>query len=115
LRDRLKLPAAEALVRTGNSGAAGTLLRMVQKDTPAASTLSMTRYLEGLQAKSRGDIARALEIWQEVARSDDRPSRARALKERAVALLETGRTTAEQGKVTLADLTGSAGQPGDIR
>ena len=91
LRDRLKLPAAEALIRTGNSGAAGTLLRMVQKDAPAASTLSMTRYLEGLQAKSRGDIARALEIWQEVARSDDRPSRARALKERAVALLETGR------------------------
>jgi uncharacterized membrane protein len=30
-------------------------------------------------------------------------------------LLETGRTTAEQGKVTLADLTGSAGQPGEIR
>ena len=91
LRDRLTLAAAEALIRTGNSEAAGTLLRMVQKDAPAASTLSMTRYLEGLQAKSRGDVARALEIWQEVARSDDRPSRARALKERAVALLETGR------------------------
>jgi uncharacterized membrane protein len=30
-------------------------------------------------------------------------------------LLETGRTTAEQGKVRLADLTGSAGQPGEIR
>jgi hypothetical protein len=91
LRDRLRIAAAEALIRTGNSAAAGTLLQTVRKDAPAAGTLSMTRYLEGLQAKSRGDIARALEIWQEVARSDDRPSRARALKERAVALLETGR------------------------
>jgi uncharacterized membrane protein len=30
-------------------------------------------------------------------------------------LLETGKTTAEQGKVRLADLTGSAGRPGEIR
>src|SRR5215467_944869 len=51
----------------------------------------MTRYLEGLQAQARGDVTRSLEIWQEVARSDDRPSRARALKDRTMALLEVGR------------------------
>jgi len=91
LRDRFDLAAAEALIRTGNSEAAGTLLRMVRKNGPAAGDLSMARYLEGLQLKSRGDLTRSLEIWQEVARSDDRPSRARALKERAMALLEIGK------------------------
>jgi hypothetical protein len=91
LRNRFALAAAEALIRTGNAEAAGTLLRMVHKDGPAAGALSMARYLEGLQAKSRGDLARALETWQEVARSDDRPSRARALKERTMALLEIGK------------------------
>ncbi|HEV3177370.1 MAG TPA: hypothetical protein VGZ72_15360 [Stellaceae bacterium] len=91
LRDRFELAAAEALIRTGSSEAAGTLLHMVRNDTPVGGDLSMTRYLEGLQAKARGDLARSLEIWQEVARSDDRPSRARALKERAMALLEIGK------------------------
>jgi hypothetical protein len=91
LRNRFELLAAEALIRTGNSDAAGTLLRMVRQDAPSAGDLSMARYLEGLQAQSRGDLTRSLEIWQEVARSDDRPSRARALKDRAVALLEIGK------------------------
>src|SRR5437763_6840680 len=91
LRDRFELAAAESLIRTGSSEASGALLRMVRKDNPVGGDLSMTRYLEGLQAKARGDLARSLEIWQEVARSDDRPSRARALKERTMALLEIGK------------------------
>ncbi len=91
LRDRLELAAAEALIRTGNSDASGALLHMVQNDKLVGGDLSMLRYLQGLQAKARGDLARSLEIWQEVARSDDRPSRARALKERTMALLETGK------------------------
>jgi tetratricopeptide (TPR) repeat protein len=91
LRDRFELVAAEALIRTGNADAAGTLLGMVRKDDPTPSDLSMTRYLEGLRAQARGDMTRSLEIWQEVARSDDRPSRARALKDRAMVLLEIGK------------------------
>ena len=75
LRDRFELAAAEALIRTGSSEAAGTLLRMVRKDGPPAGELSMARYLEGLQLKSRGDLTRSLEIWQEVARFHARTSR----------------------------------------
>lgn len=91
LRNRFELMGAESLIRTGSSEAAGALLRMVRQDAPGARDLSMARYLEGLQAQSRGDLTRSLEVWQEVARSDDRPSRARALKDRAVALLEIGK------------------------
>ncbi|MGH7122744.1 MAG: hypothetical protein ACREFI_00120, partial [Stellaceae bacterium] len=91
LRNRFELVAAESMIRTGSSDAAGTLLRMVRQDAPSVGDLSMARYLEGLQAQARGDLTRSLEIWQEVARSDDRPSRARALKDRAMALLEIGK------------------------
>ena len=91
LRNRFELLAAESLIRTDSSEAAGTLLRMVKQDAPDAGDLSMARYLQGLAAETRGDLTRSLEIWQEVARSDDRPSRARALKDRAMALLEIGK------------------------
>jgi tetratricopeptide (TPR) repeat protein len=91
LRDRFELVAAEALIRTGNADAAGSLLGMVRKDDPSPGDLSMARYLEGLRAQARGDMTRSLEIWQEVARSDDRPSRARAIKDRTMALLEIGK------------------------
>ncbi|HKX10784.1 MAG TPA: hypothetical protein VJN67_21480, partial [Stellaceae bacterium] len=91
LRDRFELAGAEALIRTGNPGAAGTLLGILRKDNPSPGDLAMTRYLEGLQAQARGDVTRSLEIWQGIARSDDRPSRARALKDRTMALLEIGR------------------------
>jgi len=91
LRNRLALTLAEALIRTDDAEAAGVLLRLVQKDAPAAGERAMARYLEGLQAKARGDLPAALEIWQEVARLDDRPSRARALEARTLALFESGK------------------------
>ncbi|HVM82146.1 MAG TPA: hypothetical protein VMU06_24200 [Stellaceae bacterium] len=91
LRNRLALTLAEALIRTDDADAAGALLRLVQKDAPSAGDRAMARYLEGLQAKVRGDLAAALEIWQEVARLDDRPSRARALEERTLALFQSGK------------------------
>lgn len=53
----------------------------------------MARYLEGLQAKARGDLAGALETWQAVAGLNDRPSRACALEERATALFQSGKIT----------------------
>jgi len=93
LRNRFALKASEALIRTGNAEAAGTLLRMVQSDAPAESDRAMARFLEGLQAKEQGNLARALETWQEVSRSDDRPSRARALLERTMELFQEGKVS----------------------
>ncbi|MGE5200837.1 MAG: hypothetical protein ACM3O6_02115, partial [Acidobacteriota bacterium] len=82
---------AEALIRTDDADAAGALMRLVRADAPSPGDYAMARYLEGLQAKARGDLAGALEIWQAVARLNDRPSRARALGERAMALFQSGK------------------------
>ncbi|HYC13536.1 MAG TPA: hypothetical protein VEC75_04760, partial [Stellaceae bacterium] len=91
LRNRLALTLAEALIRTDEPDAAGALLRLVEGDAPTAGDRGMARYLAGLRAKVRGDLPAALEIWQEVARLDDRPSRARAIEERTLALFQNGK------------------------
>lgn len=91
LRNRLALTLAEALIRTDDADAAGALLRLVEEDVPAPGDHAMARYLAGLRAKVRGDLTAALEIWQEVARLENRPARARALEERALALFQSGK------------------------
>src|SRR5262249_37188962 len=91
LRNRLALTLAEALIRSDEADAAGALLRLVESDAPTAGDRGMARCLAGLRAKVRGDLPAALEIWQEVARLDDRPSRARAIEERTLALFQNGK------------------------
>lgn len=93
LRNRFALEIAEALIRTDQADAASPFLRMVDTENPNPEQRALAQFLVGLQAKQRGDLDRALETWQEVARSGDRESRARALEARTMALLDAGKIT----------------------
>jgi tetratricopeptide (TPR) repeat protein len=91
VRNRLALEAAEALIRTDQASAAGALIELVEKDSPSLGDHAMAQYLKGLQSQAEGDLPQALETWQSVAVLGDRPSRARALKDRTLALLDAGK------------------------
>lgn len=91
MRNRLALQAAEALIRTDQAQAAGALIDLVERDRPGLGDHAMAQYLVGLQAQAEGDLTSALETWQQVATLNDRPSRARALKDRTLALLDAGK------------------------
>jgi hypothetical protein len=86
LRDRFALTAAEAMIETERSSAAGTLLDTVMKDSPTASDKAMAQYLTGRREQEMGQLGPALEDWIKVANSGDRKARARALYGRAMAL-----------------------------
>lgn len=104
LRNRLALLGTEALIRSGQAEAAGSLLRLVTKDDPSPGDQAAAKFLSGLQAQATGDLDRALQIWQDVGRTGDRPSRARALKERTMALLKAGKLTRTDAIRQLDDL-----------
>lgn len=91
LRNRFAFEIAEALIRTGQADDANPLLRVVLNNDPSPGDRAMARFLEGVEAKQRGRLGQALEAWQEVAAASDRPTRARALEARTVALLELGK------------------------
>jgi tetratricopeptide (TPR) repeat protein len=91
MRNRLALEAAEALIRTDQASAAGAFIELVEKDSPRLGDHAMALYLTGLQLRAEGDLPRALDTWQDVAVLGDRPSRARALKDRAMALFDSGK------------------------
>lgn len=104
LRNRLALLGAEAMIRSGQPDAAGSFLRLVTKDDPSPGDLAAAKFLTGLQAQADGDLDRAQQIWQDVGRTGDRPSRARALKERTMALLKAGKITRTDAIRQLDDL-----------
>ncbi|HWE75297.1 MAG TPA: hypothetical protein VG328_19210 [Stellaceae bacterium] len=86
LRDRFALAAAEAMIETDRSSAAGPLLDTVLKDSPMPSDQAMAQYLSGRREQAMGQLEPALEEWIKVAASGDRKARARALYGRAMAL-----------------------------
>jgi hypothetical protein len=85
LRDRFALTAAEAMIETDRSSAAGPLLDTVLKDSPTPSDKAMAGYLSGRREQAMGQLEPALEEWVKVAASGDRKARARALYGRAMA------------------------------
>ncbi|HUK08661.1 MAG TPA: hypothetical protein VLX09_12390 [Stellaceae bacterium] len=91
MRNRLALEAAEALIRTDQASAASAFIELVEKGSPSLGDHAMAQYLTGLQLKAEGDLPRALDTWQGVAEMGDRLSRARALKDRTMALFESGK------------------------
>jgi hypothetical protein len=88
LRDRFALAAAEAMIETDRSSAAGPLLDTVLKDSPTPSDHAMAEYLSGRREQAMGQLEPALEEWVKVAASGDRKARARALYGRAMALYD---------------------------
>ena len=88
LRDRFALEAAEAMIETDRSSAAGPLIDMVLNGHPPLGAQAMALYLSGRREQQMGHLEPALEIWVKVAAMGDRPSRARALYARAMALYD---------------------------
>ncbi|HTZ79134.1 MAG TPA: hypothetical protein VMC10_14555 [Stellaceae bacterium] len=104
IRNRLALLGAEAMIRSGQPDAAGPFLVLVTKDDPSPGDAAAAKYLAGLQAQAAGDLDRAQQLWQEVALTGDRPSRARALKDRTLALLKAGKISRTDAIRQLDDL-----------
>ncbi len=61
---------------------------LVLKSDPPVSDKAMALYLDGRRALAQGNLAQALDLWNQVAGMDDRPSRARALFARTLAQLD---------------------------
>jgi hypothetical protein len=93
LRNRFALQAAETMLESDNGSAAGPLIDMVLKDDPERGAEAMATYLEGKREQALGHLEPALELWVKVAAMGDRPSRARALYARAMALYEANKTS----------------------
>jgi tetratricopeptide (TPR) repeat protein len=89
LRDRLALQAAEAFLETDQPAPAEAAIQLVLKGDPQPADRAAALYLQGRRTLAQNDYAGALELWNQVARMDDRPSRARAMRARTLALLDT--------------------------
>ncbi len=92
LRNRFALQAAEAMLESDRGSSAGPLIDMVLKDDPEHGEQAMALYLAGRREQQLGHLEPALELWVKVAAMGDRPSRARALYGRAMALYEAKKT-----------------------
>jgi tetratricopeptide (TPR) repeat protein len=104
LRNRMALQAATALLDTEQPSAARALIDLVLKDDPPQADLAMALYLDGRRQQQEGAVDRALELYDRVAAMDDRPSRARALRARALALFDAGRASRAETIKTLDGL-----------
>ena len=88
LRNRFALEAAEAMLETDRSSAAGPLVDLVLKDSPELGDKALALYLTGRREMQMGHLSQALEQWVGVSGMGDRKARARALYSRALSLYE---------------------------
>jgi tetratricopeptide (TPR) repeat protein len=104
LRVRFALDAARAMLATGRTQLAGPLVDVVMKDHPAPNELAMATYLEGRVKEQEGRLDDALKLWREAASMNDRPSQARALYARALAMQAANRASPAETVKSLDDL-----------
>lgn len=86
LANHFALQAADAMLKTKRTEAAGPLLDLVLKSGPDLRDRAMALYLQGREDQQLGQSGPAIALWSKVAGMNDRKSRARARYARAMAL-----------------------------
>lgn len=85
LRDGFAMEAAHAFLETGQPAEAQAMIQLVLNSDPPPADRAMALYYDGKRALAQGDFNHAVDLWNQAAAIDDRPSRARALYARTMA------------------------------
>jgi tetratricopeptide (TPR) repeat protein len=96
LRNRIALEAAEAAITTGQHEEATRYLGMVLKDAPSAGERAGAQLLSARALQLAGESEKARGLFDKLAQSEDRPTRARAVMARTLADLDAGAITRGQ-------------------
>lgn len=88
LRMRFALQAAETMLKTKQTEAAGPLIDLVLNDNPDLAHRAMALFLKGRMDQELGQLEPALALWSKVGAMNDQKASARALYARAMALYQ---------------------------